>query len=62
DPYKVLGVSRNATVEEIKKAYKVAALKHHPDRHPVEQREAQKVLFQQISAAMETLTDPAKRS
>ncbi|KAJ3212572.1 hypothetical protein HDU67_003724 [Dinochytrium kinnereticum] len=61
DPYKLLGVPRSASLDQIKKAYKVAALKHHPDRHPEARRDAQKILFQDISAAMEMLADPKKR-
>ncbi|KAJ3092000.1 hypothetical protein HDU96_002860, partial [Phlyctochytrium bullatum] len=61
DPYKVLGVSKDATLDQIKKAYKVQALKHHPDRHPEDKREEQKAIFQDISAAFDTLSDPTKR-
>lgn len=61
DYYAILGVSRNATDAEIKKAYKALALKHHPDRNrnksDVQQDEASKK-FQDISEAQAVLTDP----
>ncbi len=59
DFYEILGVSQNASAEEIKKAYRQAALKHHPDRNPGN-REAEES-FKEASAAYEVLSDPQKR-
>jgi curved DNA-binding protein len=59
DYYKVLGIDKNATQEEIKKAYRSLARKHHPDLNPND-KEAHKK-FQQINEANEVLSDPEKR-
>lgn len=59
DYYKALGVERNATDEEIKKAYRKLARKHHPDLNPND-KEAH-LRFQQINEANEVLSDPEKR-
>ncbi len=59
DYYKILGISKNATAEEIKKAYRKLARQHHPDLNPNDP-EASK-LFQQINEANEVLSDPEKR-
>jgi curved DNA-binding protein len=59
DYYKVLDVNKNASQEEIKKAYRKQARKHHPDINPND-KEAQKK-FQQINEANEVLSDPEKR-
>lgn len=59
DYYKILGVSKNATSDEIKKAYRKLARKHHPDVNPND-KEAHKK-FQQINEANEVLMDPEKR-
>jgi curved DNA-binding protein len=59
DYYKVLGVDKNAIQDEIKKAYRSLARKHHPDLNPND-KEAHKK-FQQINEANEVLSDPAKR-
>ncbi len=59
DYYKVLGVEKNATVDDIKKAYRKLARKYHPDLNPND-NEAHKT-FQQINEANEVLSDPDKR-
>lgn len=59
DYYKVLGVDKKATADEIKKAYRKLARKHHPDLNPGN-AEAGK-LFQQINEANEVLSDPENR-
>ena len=59
DYYKALGVDKNATEEEIKKAYRRLARKLHPDLNPND-KEAHKK-FQQINEANEVLSDPEKR-
>jgi curved DNA-binding protein len=59
DYYKILGVDKNASQEEIKKAYRNLARKHHPDLNPND-KEAHKK-FQQINEANEVLSDPEKR-
>ena len=58
DPYKVLGVSPNATDEEIKQAYRRLAKKYHPDRNPGDAEAAKKM--QQVNAAYEQIKNPAK--
>ena len=60
DYYSVLGISKNATPQEIKKAYRKCALKYHPDRNPnnVEEAEAK---FKEISKAYEILSDTQKK-
>jgi curved DNA-binding protein len=59
DYYKALGVDKNATQEDIKKAYRRLARKHHPDLNPND-KEAHKK-FQQLNEANEVLSDPEKR-
>ena len=59
DYYKILGVDKNASTEDIKKAYRKLARKHHPDLNPND-KEAHKK-FQQLNEANEVLSDPEKR-
>jgi len=59
DYYEILGVTRSATQEEIKKAYRKMALKYHPDRNP-DNKEAEEK-FKEASEAYEVLSDPEKR-
>jgi molecular chaperone DnaJ len=57
--YKTLGVSKKASEEEIKKAYRKLARKYHPDRNPGDKEAEEK--FKEISAAHDVLSDPEKR-
>ncbi|CAJ1334542.1 unnamed protein product [Effrenium voratum] len=59
--YEVLGVDRNATEQEIKKAYKRAAVKFHPDKAHESERPQYEERFKRISRAYEILSDPEKR-
>jgi molecular chaperone DnaJ len=59
DYYKVLGVPRNAKADDIKKAYRRLARRHHPDVNPGDQESEER--FKQISEAFEVLSDPNKR-
>ena len=59
DYYKVLGIDKNASDEDIKKAYRKLARKLHPDLNPNDKAAHQK--FQQANEANEVLSDPAKR-
>ena len=59
DFYKILGVSRNANTNQIKKAYRKLAKEHHPDRNPDDPNANEK--FQDLGAAYEALSDPDKR-
>ena len=56
DPYKVLGVSPDASDEEIKKAYRRLAMKYHPDRNPGDAEAARKM--QEVNAAYEQIKNP----
>ncbi len=60
DYYEVLGVSRNASTEELKKAYRKVAMKYHPDRNQGDKQAENK--FKEASEAFEILGDQEKRS
>ena len=60
DYYEVLGVDRNASDAEIKKAYRTLAMKHHPDRNPNDTKAEE--LFKEASEAYQVLSEPEKRS
>ncbi len=59
DYYKILGVNKNSTQDDIKKAYRQLAKKYHPDRNPGDKQAEEK--FKEISEANEVLSDPEKR-
>jgi len=60
DPYKVLGVPRDATVDDIRSAYRKLAKQHHPDLNPGNAKAEDR--FKAVSAANEMLSDPEKRA
>ncbi|MBM4300217.1 MAG: J domain-containing protein [Deltaproteobacteria bacterium] len=60
DYYQILGVSRNATADEIKKAYRKLAMKHHPDKAKGDKKPAEEK-FKQISEAYAVLSNPEKK-
>ena len=59
DYYEVLGVSKNASEDEIKKAYRKLAIKYHPDRNPDDPEAEAK--FKEAAEAYDVLHDPQKR-
>ncbi len=61
DYYDILGVSKGASAEEIKKAYRKQALEWHPDRHR-DDKEAAERRFKEINEAYQVLSDPQKKS
>jgi molecular chaperone DnaJ len=60
DYYEILGVARNASPEEIQRAYRKRAFELHPDRNPDDSKATEK--FKELAAAYDVLSDPAKRS
>ena len=60
DYYEVLGVARDASEQEIKKAYRKLALQHHPDRNPDDPKA--EALFKEASEAYSVVSDPQKRA
>ncbi len=60
DLYETLGVARDASADELKKAYRKLAVKHHPDKNPGNKEAEAK--FKEISAAYDILKDPEKRA
>jgi DnaJ family protein C protein 9 len=61
DPYEVLGLERTASPDQIKSAYRKAALKTHPDKVPEDKKDEAKERFQQVAFAYAVLSDPARR-
>tara|TARA_B100001769_G_C21785326_1_gene428391 strand:+ start:108 stop:308 length:201 start_codon:yes stop_codon:yes gene_type:complete len=59
DYYDVLGVSKNASDAELKKAFKKLAMKYHPDRNPDDDSAAEK--FKEAAEAYDVLSDPQKK-
>ena len=60
DYYEVLGVTKNASTSEIKKAYRKAAVEHHPDKNPDDPSAEER--FKEVSEAYEILSNDEKRS
>lgn len=61
DPYEILSLSKDATADQVKSAYRKAALKHHPDKAALEDRESAHKKFQEIALAYAILSDEKRR-
>jgi DnaJ-class molecular chaperone len=64
DYYKILGLSKDASTDQIKKAYKKLAPKYHPDKNSAGTEEEQKVaekMFKEVNEAYQVLSDPKKK-
>jgi len=59
DYYQILGLNRNASEDEIKRAYRKLALKYHPDHNPGDPKSEER--FKEIGEAHAVLSDPEKR-
>lgn len=59
DPYTVLGVSKSATPDEVKKAYRKLAMQYHPDKNKGDKKAEEK--FKEVANAYEVLGDVKKR-
>ena len=65
DYYKILGIERSASQDQIRQAYRKGALRHHPDRHvsaEPEVREKEEKIFKDVSEAYSVLSDLKKKS
>ena len=62
DFYEVLGVVKNASDDDIKKAYRKLAMKHHPDRNQGDKAKEAEAKFKEVKEAYEMLSDPQKRA
>jgi len=60
DYYQILGINKDASQDEIKKAFRKLALQYHPDANPNNKEEAEKK-FKEINEAYQTLSDEGKR-
>ncbi|HDN25549.1 MAG TPA: molecular chaperone DnaJ, partial [Thioploca sp.] len=60
DYYQILGVQKNASEDELKKAYRRLAMKYHPDRNPDDKQAEDS--FKEAKEAYEVLNDPQKRA